>query len=263
MLLANEPQFPAGTGKQGRPDAKRFAVYRNNVHHGLLETLRAIFPSVAAIMGEEAFRSAAIAHIRAHPPKGPVLAHYGGDFPDWLARRHPSAPAFLPDLARLEAAWLETYHARDAEPLNGAFLASLDPDAAAQLCLAPHPATRMIASPHPLFDLFEAREQWPPQGGIPRGTPADGNEAVLLTRPALEIRMARLRGGLKSFVETLLEGLPLAEALEAGLATDHAFDPPSAIHFILENGVFACPGPMQQGSATSGPVCSSAEENPQ
>ena len=54
-------------------DARGFAVHRNNRAFGLVEAMRAQFPAVARLMGREVFADAALAFIRQHPPRSPVM----------------------------------------------------------------------------------------------------------------------------------------------------------------------------------------------
>ena len=61
---------PATTrGRMGAPDARRFAVYRNNVAVGLIGALEARYPVSRRIAGEELFRAMARAFVRGHRPR--------------------------------------------------------------------------------------------------------------------------------------------------------------------------------------------------
>ena len=51
-LVAPEAAPPTQTrGRQGRPDSKRFSVYRNNVAVGLIGALEARFPVTLRLVG--------------------------------------------------------------------------------------------------------------------------------------------------------------------------------------------------------------------
>ena len=55
---------PADTrGRQGAPDARRFAVYRNNVAVGLIGAIEARYPVVRRMIGPDAFRALARAFV--------------------------------------------------------------------------------------------------------------------------------------------------------------------------------------------------------
>jgi Putative DNA-binding domain len=77
---------PATThGRMGAPDARRFAVYRNNVVVGLIGALEARYPVSRRIAGDDLFRAIARAFVRAHKPRSPVMIAYGGEFPEFVA----------------------------------------------------------------------------------------------------------------------------------------------------------------------------------
>ena len=63
-LLDPALPVPAGvTSARGKADAKRFAVYRNNVAVGLTRALASRFPVVERLVGEEFFAGMARAYI--------------------------------------------------------------------------------------------------------------------------------------------------------------------------------------------------------
>ena len=106
---------PATTrGRLGAPDARRFSVYRNNVAVGLIGALEARYPVSRRIVGDDVFRAIARAFVRRQKPRSPVMIAYGEDLPG-VRRRLRRAPSLrLADVARLENAWVEAYHAEDA-----------------------------------------------------------------------------------------------------------------------------------------------------
>ena len=70
-------------------------------------------------------------HVRATPPTSPLLFEYGRDFPDFIERyEYAQSMPWLADVARIERAWLDAYHAADAEPLAPQALASIPAGAA-------------------------------------------------------------------------------------------------------------------------------------
>ena len=88
---------PMTRGRMDAPDARRFAVYRNNVAVGLIGALEARYPVSRRIAGEDLFRAMARAFVRAHRPRSPVMIAYGGEFPEFMAEylaRGEAEPAF-------------------------------------------------------------------------------------------------------------------------------------------------------------------------
>ncbi|WP_330994612.1 DNA-binding domain-containing protein [Pseudomonas aeruginosa] len=89
-LLDPERAVPEGlVGPDSEPSARRFAVYRNNVFVGLTDALRAGFPCVVKLVGDEYFAAMARVFAAAMPPGSPVLLHYGAEFPDFIASFPP------------------------------------------------------------------------------------------------------------------------------------------------------------------------------
>jgi hypothetical protein len=103
----------------------RLAIYARGYLDRLLSCLRADFPALRALLGEEIFDAFAIAYLRAQPPRHYSMFELGRDFADHLARTCPAADALtseqrgllqLPvDLARIERARLEVTRAKGKE----------------------------------------------------------------------------------------------------------------------------------------------------
>jgi hypothetical protein len=228
--------MPGGVaGPRGKAAAKRYNVYRNNVTVSLINALAETFPATRRITGEEFFRAMARFHIRATPPTSPLLFEYGRDFPDFIAGyEYAESLPWLADVARIERAWLDAYHAGDAEPLAPHALAAIDPDRLAGAVLTPHPAMRILRSRFPAVTIFAANRSGEPVGPIKAAEPED----ALITRPALEVVVRRLPPGAAVFLTRLVEGEPLGAAAGAALAESPEFDLSASIAGMLEAGAF-------------------------
>lgn len=196
------------TDNAGRAAPRRFAVYRNNVVVSLTEALETAFPVVARLVGAEFFRAMAGTFVRAHPPRSPLIMLYGAEFPAFLARFPPVAHLpYLPDVARLEQALREAYHAADVPPVDAGRL-SLAPEALAAARLRFAPAVRLIRSEHPVHAIWLANTS-----GGPR--PDARAEAALVTRPKLDPVVTPLADGAATMA-ALLCGATIGEAASAG-----------------------------------------------
>src|ERR1700751_4358307 len=133
------------TGPGGKGAVKRYNVYRNNVTVSLIDSLAAIYPAVQRITGTEFFRAMARFHVRASPPTSPLLFEYGRDFPAFIeSYEFPQDMPWLADVARIERAWLDAYHAAEAPPLPAATLAQVPPDRLGDTIFRAHPTTRIV-----------------------------------------------------------------------------------------------------------------------
>jgi len=210
------PEF--AWGREGRPDARRFKVYRNNVAVGLIGSLEARYPVVRRLVGDDFFRGMAGAYAAAHKPASPVMIHYGADFAEFIAGFAPARELpYLPDVARLENAWVEAYHAAEARPLGLADLAAIPPEHFAELVFTLHPSVRLLRLAHPAASIWAAHqgegepqppERWEPENALALRPDADVEVRVL---PDLGFELAlALRAG-----QTLGEAAtPFAEAGE-------------------------------------------------
>ncbi len=136
----------------GRPAHKRFNVYRNNVAVSLTEALEAAFPAVARLLGPENFRSIAGRFLRQSPPQNPRMMHYGAGFADALQDIDALASlGYLPDIACLEQALREAYHAADHTALPPDALSTIAPrrPSGPAFCLCPGHNAADIRVAHP------------------------------------------------------------------------------------------------------------------
>ena len=223
-------------GPDGAPSARRFAVYRNNVIVGLIDAIGDNFPAVRRIVGEDFFRAMARAYVTVEPPRSPVLLAYGESFPDFIAGFEPAAPLpYLADVARIERAWTEAYHAAEAEPLSAEAFAACAPDDAAGLRLVVHPSLRLVRSRFPAVTIWRMN--------VADGVPApvdfasDGEDALVL-RPEAEVEARIVAPGGAAFIGALAARRTLAEAAEAAFRASDRFDLPGHLAALIAMGAF-------------------------
>jgi len=233
-----DPERPAPAlvaGPNSKAVANRYNVYRNNVTVSLINALRAAFPATQRITGEDFFRAMARFYVRAKPPISPLLFEYGRDFPDFIDQYEYARPVpWLADVARIERAWLDAYHAADAQALAPHTLASIPPERLAGTVFSPHPATRVLRSRFSALSIFGAHKRNDPVARVDAAEPED----TLVTRPELEVVARRLPPGGATFLEHLASGHPLGAAVAAALAEDPSFDLSTNIAGMLEAGAF-------------------------
>lgn len=197
----------------------RFNVYRNTVAASLVAALREGFPVVDRLVGAEFFDAMAAAFVRVSPPDSPLLFRYGAAFPDWIERFPPAATVpYLADIARLELALREAYHAADATPIDPARLSTLSPSQllAARPRLAP--AVRLVPSRFPIVAIWRANRS--PGAQMP-GTDARG---ALVTRPGFDPAVDAVTAPEAACLAALLGGACLEAAFDAAAARDARFD---------------------------------------
>lgn len=216
-LLNPALEVPIGlTDPQGRAAPKRFAVYRNNVAVSLSKALEQGFPVVQRLVGEAFFSAMAGIFVREHPPVSPVLMLYGAAFPAFLQRFPPVHHlGYLPDVARLELALRESYHAADAIGLPVEAVAGLRVEALMSSRFILVPSVRVVPSAWPIHGIWLANTQ---DGPPPSMAPQD----VLVLRPEFDpIPFALPQGGAQ-IMDALLSGIALGPALDISPETDPA-----------------------------------------
>jgi hypothetical protein len=202
-------------------DARGFAVHRNNRAYGLVEAMRAQFPAVARLMGRDAFADAALAHIRLHPPRSPVMVQIGATFADFIESAGiAQAYRFLPDIARLEYAMAIAQHAADDPILGIEALQRIDANRLVDVCFSLHASAFVVQSAFPVVTICaENRSESEPAGNIDWRA-----EDALVTRPAFDVQVAILPPGGAVFVQALACGASLGDAAASALEAQPEFD---------------------------------------
>ncbi|WP_374547928.1 DUF692 family multinuclear iron-containing protein [Rhodoblastus sp.] len=224
--------------------ASRFAVYRNNVAVAEIGALKAQFPTVLRLVGDEAFAGLARAFARKNPPRSPVLGDYGANFPDFIAlfleEAGETETPYLPDIARLDWACLTALRAAEAEPFGAAGLAAFNPAMIGAMRAKLHPSAALVASDWPLRALRAtddgAIEDW-------------SGETVLVLRPEAEARLIAISAGEAAFLRACAGGAALEAAALAGEAAGPGFDFGQSLVALTRAGAFADIA-LMQGKAT-------------
>jgi hypothetical protein len=219
------PELPAPPGLVGpdkRPSPKRFSIYRNNVVAGLTETLKDAFPAVRRIVGADFFQAMARAYVVREPPRTPILLDYGAGFPDFIRQFEPAASLpYLADVAHIERAWTEAYHAPEASPLDPAAFTAIEPDRLSGIRLLLHPSVRVVRSRFPALTIWQMNVG----DGVP--APVDlaaGSEDVLVVRPIADVEVRLIPRVSLEFIQALADGASVLAATRVALTADFRFD---------------------------------------
>jgi hypothetical protein len=234
-LVDPEAGVPASvTGPDGRPAPRRFAVYRNNVIAGLVNALTSSYPAVRRIVGEDFFGVMARRYVLAEPPSSPVLMDYGASFADFIGAFEPaSSLPYLPDVARIERAWREAYHAEDAAPLTAEVIAQIPAGKLADTAFALHPSLRVVRSKYPALRIWRMNATDEPVAPVDLSVAED----TMIVRPEADVEVRLMPPGGALFVLALAGGEPLGAAAEAAISGDAAFNLAGNIAGLVSAGV--------------------------
>lgn len=240
-VFDNDTAILARIRDAGLPAQRRLAIYRNNTWLGLAEALRDGFPVVHRLVGTEFFDAMAHRFVAAFPPSSGCLLDYGAELPSFIASFDAAASLpYLADVARLDWAWHESFHADDARCFGLAELAALPPESYAGLWLRLHPSVRLLESAWPVLRIFEVNQ--PGYDGEPTiDLRLEGGCRVLVAREGWEVIVHSLSVGENAFLRALSQAGELEAAFQAATAADPKFEPTAALSRLLRLNVFYHP----------------------
>lgn len=163
-------------------DPTGLAAYQGHARATARAVLRQTYPTVRAMLGEEALDTLAVALWQRHPPRTGDLADWGRDLPEALASQPELAAwPWLADCARLD--WARHDCERAADPhFDAPSLARLGDTPPERLRLHLQDHVRVLASPWPLAALFEAHadpaQALPPSLKAPTPSAQPGHTVV-------------------------------------------------------------------------------------
>ena len=214
-----------------------FSVYRNTVMKGCIDALRANYPAVARLVGDEWFRAAASIHVREALPTDPTLMRYGAAFADFLSGFAPAAELpYLPGVARLDRYWIEAHTAAEDDVLDPAVVGGLAPAILAATTLHPHAAARWAwFADAPVYSIWSRNRI----DGAPDESPYWRPEGALLVRPRDVVQWIAIDAAGCAFLGACAAGHTLATAADAALAVQSDADLGQLMSTMLAVGAFS------------------------
>jgi hypothetical protein len=222
-----------------------FAVYRNSWLSAALDALAANYPTVAALLGPELFKTVAVDHARISPPVSPVLADYGGHFPDFLGRSAlaPEYP-YLADVAGLERLWTQSYFAPEDTPWSLDKAARLAPPDLLSTRVSMRQSARLGQFATPAVAIWHAHQQG---GGFDSLEPEWRSEQALVIRNETEVLVHLVDDPAFQFLAALQQTGNFGDAADTLLRRHPGADLASVFAWALLSGAVAAPVPMDKG----------------
>ncbi len=169
----------------------RAGIYAGMYRNRLADALRADFPNLHRLLGDDGFLELSRAYAASHPSASSDIGQFGRHLADFLAQ-HPGPRGDEADLARLEWALAQAFTAKDAAPVGQEALGALG-EAAAEARLHFVPAFQVVALQHDVLPLWDALE-------------AGAEELPAVDAQAVSVAVWR------TGYQVLHRGLPAAEA---------------------------------------------------
>ncbi|HZD54331.1 MAG TPA: DNA-binding domain-containing protein [Woeseiaceae bacterium] len=227
----------AAIRQQGVSVEERLAVHRNNVYSQLMGALGDAYPAVRRLIGEGFFRFMAAEYLQAYPPRSAMLSDHGKCLPGFLEGFEPARTVpYLPDVARLEQLYLESYHAAETGPIPQSAFKKYLSEVVVRPPLRLHPSARLMTSPFPISRIWEMNVQPTPVVG--RQRVPEGAEYLLIVRPEAAVEVRRIARGAHAALAAIERGRPVSEAMAAGAAVDPDLDIGRDLLSLAEGGTF-------------------------
>jgi hypothetical protein len=222
---------------RGIAAARRLGIYANTTRVNFQQSLRASFPAILRLVGDDYFHQCAREFHQRYPSNCGDLQYTGAHFPDYLEGLHAAGEyRYLGDVARLEWLRQEALLSADHPPLDFGKLAAVAPSDYGELRFRLHPATRMLVSDYPSLAIWRANvgsDREPEIIDL-----ALGADRLLLTRKTLQVEVHRLSRDEHCFLVAVRRGERFSEAGEHGLECDGDFDAAATLQrFVLAGAI--------------------------
>jgi hypothetical protein len=203
-------------------------AHANTISHARLVALEETFPLSRQEMGAVSFNRLSRAFVETADARASDSNHLGHKFAAFL-HEHLAETAIV-ELAAIEWAWLESYHAADATALKVADLAGLDETALLGLPVRMSPSAQVVITSVPLASaLGELADESP--------------NAMLIVRPDAEVRLVPLDASQSALLGLAAqENCTLGNLMALALEQSGEQDPLEPILFLIGAGALVKTG---------------------
>jgi len=209
---------------------ERVDIYANMYFYRILDVLKEDFPATLAMLGDARFHNLVTGYLIEYPPEHFSIAYAGRRLADFI-ESHPMREEFpfLADLARMERALIDIFHAADATPLDAEAMRAIAPAEWPALKLMRHPATEILALQWNVATVLGAidRDEKP-------SPPARKQLSMLLWRSRNRVSYREIDGAERDELEAIAAGCTFAEICEMIASAAGEENPAAAINQRLE-----------------------------
>ncbi len=212
------------------------SIHRNTVYKALTDALRANYPTVEQLVGDEWFMASAHAFLAENLPREPSLCAFGAAYPEFLSTLPAAGEMpYLPGVARIDRFWSEAHIAADAQVMSPEALEGFSPDSLFDLQLRLHPSVRFGWFAEPAPSIWKLNR--PPSAPIQINLDWVA-EGALIARPHGEVVMEILDATGFAFLQQCSAGATLGEAATSALELDPAAAITTTISELIAFGAF-------------------------
>jgi len=234
--------FDRAIKADGLTGTRRLQVYHNSVYANKVNALIAVFPVIYRLVGDEFFRYMAREYIKAHPLVSGDLHDFGGRVTSFIQCFTPAASlVYLSDVAELEWAYHEVFHAAECNKFDLSKLQQLNEQQYDQLTFRLNPASYLLSSNYPVLDIWQANQSGiSSDEGTEKGDvdlDADGS-TLLIIRRNLNVEFELLTKGEYVFLYTLQQGHNFSQACGYAVEADSNCAVAHCLQkYVLENTI--------------------------
>jgi hypothetical protein len=165
------------------------------------------------------------------------MVYFGADFPEFLLTfEHTAMLAYLADVARVELAWHQSYHAEDARALSATDFSALHPEQLSLAKLVLHPSVRLLESSYPVLQIWHANQIGEENDEL---IDLDGGGVKLCARrPQFDVHLSELDNATYALLHNLQLGANLEIAMRIAGESDSGAQIPERLAFCIRDGLF-------------------------
>lgn len=220
-------------GEHGR---HRLALYRGNQFTAWERVLRAAYPVMEMLVGEEFFGGLSREFGISVPSSSPDLNEFGAGFADFLETfPHVADYPYFADMARLEWAIHRTHYARSAPSVMSSTVLELPPELMMNARVHLHPASGLFTSEWSVVQIWRAHQE-DDDACLPESV-SEASHALIL-RPHWKVLVLPLNPAEHLYLNQLANGAGLGYALSKVLEIEPGFDAYAQLHQWLDVGLF-------------------------
>jgi hypothetical protein len=216
-------------GNQCMGAQQRINIYADAYFYRLLECLKEEFPATLAVVGPNEFADLVRGYLVWRPPTEPSIFYAGCYLAEFL-RNHSLAERwpFIAELARLERATLESFHAADILTLSDEIMRRIPAEQWPAIELRAHPSVEILCGEWRVSDVLsavESSEKW--------GAPPHQPTTLMVWRQGMHVHYRNLEDAERSALAILREGGSFAAICEALVAAGSESDQVALIGKLL------------------------------
>ncbi len=205
-------------------------AHANSISHARLTALEDSFPRTRAALNDGAFNRISRYYVETAAARAADNNGIGAGFAAFLETEQQDAA--IVDLAKIEWAWLESYHAAEGDAISIDDIASMDETRLLAQKVSAHPAARMIILSAPLHGQLDELTEI-------SATPY----ALLISRAEADVRLLPIDAVTARLFETSYDAISVSNLLTLSAELHPETDDPSApLLLLLQAGALVWKG---------------------